>query len=406
MPAFGGRTVSLLDLPALCLGTDSMHHDAPITIIGSGLAGVTLAREFRKLDKQTPVCLISADQGGFYSKPMLSNAYASARSPESLLTSTADALAAQLQIDIRPQTSVHAIDRTQSLLDLGEQRLPYRQLVLALGADPIRLPIEGDGADAILSVNDWQDYQQFRARAASADRILVLGAGLIGCEFANDLRYADKSVTVLDLANQPLSRLLPPSAAQMLQQALAEAGVQWRLNQELRALNRRGDAFDAVFQQGDVETFDLVLSAVGLRPRVALAAAAGLQIGRGIQVDRRLASSDPNIFALGDCAEVDGWVLPYVMPIMQAARALAKTLAGTPTEVSYPAMPVVVKTPAMPVVVCPPPDGTSGSWQEQVHADGVLARFIDAAGQLRGFALVGAATSEKAALAKEIPAWL
>ena len=88
---------------------------------------------------------------------------------------------------------------------------------------------------------------------------------------------------------------------------------------------------------------------------------------------------------------------------MQAARALAKTLHGTPTPVSYPAMPVVVKTPACPTVVCPPPAGVDGAWEESVAADGVRALFHDSAGTLRGFALVGAATKDKQALTKDIP---
>lgn len=383
-----------------------MHPDAPIVIIGSGLAGVTVAREFRKLDKAKPLTLISADQGGFYSKPMLSNAFAGGRSPESLLTTEANTLATQLNVEIRAHCAVRAIDRAQSLLHLDGSAMPYSRLVLALGADPIRLLIAGDASDAVLSVNDWADYVRFRERVAAAKRILVLGAGLIGCEFANDLRYADKSVTVLDLASQPLSRLLPPHAAARLQSALANAGITWRLGQTLTQLQHTAGQLQATFSQGDVESFDLVLSAIGLRPRVALAESAGLLVGRGIQVDRHLASSDPNIFALGDCAEVSGWVLPYVMPIMQAARALAKTLAGTPTEVSYPAMPVVVKTPALPVVVCPPPEGQAGTWVEQVGDDGVLARYSDPDGHLRGFALVGAATAEKNALSKELPVWL
>ena len=92
-----------------------------------------------------------------------------------------------------------------------------------------------------------------------------------------------------------------------------------------------------------------------LRPRTSLAHEAGLAVNRGIVTNRLLATSAPNVHALGDCAEVDGHTLPYVMPIMQQARALAATLAGTPTPVLYPAMPVIVKTPACPTVVCPPP---------------------------------------------------
>ena len=146
-----------------------------------------------------------------------------------------------------------------------------------------------------------------------------------------------------------------------------------------------------------------MLSAIGLRPRVDLARAAGLTVNRGIVTDAVLQSSAKDVYALGDCAEIAGFNLPFVMPIMQAARALAKTLQGTATPVSYPAMPVVVKTPACPTVVCPPPPGVEGQWEESVTADGVRALFHDSAGTLRGFALVGAATKDKQALTKNIP---
>ncbi len=140
-----------------------------------------------------------------------------------------------------------------------------------------------------------------------------------------------------------------------------------------------------------------------MKPRVALAEAAGLAVQRGIVTDALLQTSAPGVYALGDCAEVAGHQLPYVMPIMQAARALAKTLAGTETAVQYPAMPVVVKTPACPTVVCPPPPGVDGGWEETITAEGVRALYRDTTGALRGYALVGAATTDKQALTKEIP---
>ena len=103
-----------------------------------------------------------------------------------------------------------------------------------------------------------------------------------------------------------------------------------------------------------VLSVDAVLSSVGLRPRTGLAERAGIAVKRGIVVDRYLATNAPDVYALGDCAEVEGLVLPFVMPIMHAARALAKTLCGEPTRLTYPAMPIVVKTTAYPVVVAPP----------------------------------------------------
>ena len=148
---------------------------------------------------------------------------------------------------------------------------------------------------------------------------------------------------------------------------------------------------------------DLVLSAIGLRPRVALAKAAGLTVNRGVVADRWLATSAPHVYALGDCAEVEGHSLPFVMPIMQQARALGATLAGTPTALKYPAMPVIVKTPACPTVVCPPPLEAVGAWSVQAADDALEARFEGAGGKLLGFALMGAATAKRQAFAAQVP---
>ena len=161
-----------------------------------------------------------------------------------------------------------------------------------------------------------------------------------------------------------------------------------------------------MLDNGETLSTDLMLSAVGLRPRTALADAAGLVVGRGIVVDRFLRSSAEGVYAIGDCAEVEGLLLPFVMPIMQGARALGQTLAGTATPVSYPAMPVTVKTPALPVVVCPPLPGVVGQWQTTREGDGIRSLFVDDQGGLQGFALSGAAVTDKAGLAARLAAWL
>jgi rubredoxin-NAD+ reductase len=155
---------------------------------------------------------------------------------------------------------------------------------------------------------------------------------------------------------------------------------------------------------------DIVLSAIGLRPRIALAKEAGLTVNRGIVVDKTLATSQPDIYALGDCAEVEGLVLPYVLPLMAGARALAKTLSGQETALNYPAMPVQVKTPVCPVVVAPVFPHMQGTWQlEAQDGNNVKMMFKSAEGQLLGYALIGSFAADaalKAELAKQIPAWL
>lgn len=378
-----------------------------ITIIGTGLAGYSVAREFRKYDPDRPLRLLTMDHGESYSKPMLSNALTRKQNPSDLVIRNALGMAEQLGAEILVGTPVSALDVERRVVKLGDAELAWSSLVLALGADPITLPLQGTGAEQLLSVNDLRDYRRFRDRLEGRQRVVLLGAGLIGCEFANDLAQSGYRVDMIDLAPLPLGRLVPPEIGRAMQEALATLGVDWHLATSVLAVDRNGDGGLTVsLDNGETLVTDLMLSAVGLRPRTALAEAAGLAVGHGIVVDDTLRSSVDDVYAIGDCAEVGGLVLPFVMPIMQGARALGRTLAGTPTPVTYPAMPVTVKTPALPVVVCPPLPGIAGQWQTTVDDEGIRSLFIDDSGDLRGFALSGAAVAEKTGLARRLSAWL
>ncbi len=377
-----------------------------LVIVGSGLAGWTLVREFRKLDAQTPVTLVTRDSGDFYSKPMLSNALTSGKTAGQLVSATSAAMAAQLGVTVLPHTEVTAIDPQAYTLATSRGPVAWSRLVLAQGADPVRLPLQGDAAEQVLSVNDLGDYALFRQQLQAARRVTVMGAGLIGCEFANDLVLAGYEVDVIDPGTQPLGRLLPPVAGSMVQQALTQAGVRFHFATTVHAIHARDGGVEVETANGMRLPSDVVLSAVGLRPRMALAQAAGLQTARGVLVNRQLQTSHPDVYALGDVAEVEGHLLPYVMPLMQSARTLAAHLAGQPASLRYPAMPVVVKTPAIGVVVSPPAAGAAGQWQADVSTDGIDARFVGHDGALLGFALVGKATAQKASLQKALPALL
>lgn len=377
----------------------------PVIIIGSGLAGYTVAREFRKLDTETPVVIVSQDHGGFYSKPMLSNAFAQKKSAESLLMKDAARMADDTSIEVRANTTVITLNPQLKQLSLADgQVLNYSQLVLALGADTIRLPLQGDGAAEVLSVNDLDDYRRFREAVEGKKEVAILGGGLIGCEFANDLAIAGYTVNVIDLAPQLLGRLLPPESASFIQRKLEDEGIAFHLGTTTQKIERSEGKLELTLASGKVIHADVVLSAVGLRPRTALAAAAGIKVNRGIVVNGLLQTSIGDIYALGDCAEVEGRVLPFVMPIMQAARALAPTLTGKPTPVHYPAMPVAVKTPCCPAVVSPPEPDAQGEWRVEGAAEGIKAVFSHQNGQLLGFALMGSAVNEKAALTQQLPA--
>jgi rubredoxin-NAD+ reductase len=188
----------------------------PIVIIGAGMAGFTVAREVRKLDKAVPLVILTGDSGGFYSKPMLSNAFAQKKDAAQLVTQSAAQMAAQLDATILAATEVTGIDTAaQTVLTTGAP-LDYAQLVLAVGAQPIRLKIEGDGAELVQSVNHVDDYARFRDQIAlpkhgECARVTILGAGLIGCEFADDLAGAGHAVTLIDPSALPLAALAAPA---------------------------------------------------------------------------------------------------------------------------------------------------------------------------------------------------
>jgi len=380
--------------------------NAPVVIVGTGLAGYNLAREFRKLDGETPLLLITADDGRSYSKPMLSTGFGKNKEADGLSMAEAGAMAIQLKAEVRTHTRISGIDPGHKRLWIGEEAVYYRDLILAWGAETIRMPVEGDASDAIFPINDLEDYARFRAAAAGKRRVLILGAGLIGCEFANDLIFGGYEVDLVAPCEHVMPTLLHPAAAAAVRSGLESLGARFHLGPLMTRLARNADGLEAHLSDGQVIACDVVVSAIGLRPRVDLAAAAGLQIGRGIIVDRELKTSHANIYALGDCAEVDGLNLLYVMPLMSCARALAQTLAGTPTAVKYGPMPITVKTPVCPLVVSPPPRGVEGMWSVEGQGADIKALCHDPAGNLLGYALTGAAVMEKLALNKALPALL
>lgn len=377
----------------------------PIVIIGTGLAGYSTARELRKNDKTTPLVMLTIDDGCNYYKPDLSEALGKGNTPQDLVKQSAAQMAETLDADIRTHTEVRSIDPAARELRLADTTLGYSSLVLANGAETIHVPLAGDGAQAVFKVNNLSEYKALRPQLDAAKRVVVMGAGLIGSEFSNDLASHGLAVDCIDPIDWPLQRFLPEACGRAVRDGLADAGVNWHLGHTVAAVHRDGDGLRVELDDGASIVADVVLSAIGLRPSVTLAQEAGLEVAHGVVVDRNLQTSDPNIYALGDCAEVDGLFRPFVAPLMQAARALGKTLAGEPTAVRYPALPVIVKTPACPTVVYPPM-GENGDWVIEGDAPDLAASHIQAGDQLTGFALTGEATKQRGKFIKAAPPML
>ena len=385
---------------------DKVH--APVVILGTGLAGYGLAKEFRKSDDSTPLILITSDDGRSYSKPMLSTGYTKNHSANDLAQLDAGSMARLLKASVWTMTRVNEIDTAQQLIKVGDAQtaIHYSKLVLAVGAEVISPPLQGNALELVYSVNDLLDYDDFRTAVAknNVKKICIIGGGLIGCEFTNDLINGGFEVEAVDPLGYCLPTLLPEAAGKAVQAALEAKGAKFHFGPLVTAVNRADSGVLVSLNNGATIAADIVVSAVGVRPRTGLAKASGIATNRGIVTNRLLETSAPNVYAMGDCAEVNGHVLVYVAPLMAAARALAKTLAGEPTEVSYPAMPVTIKTPACPVVVAPVAPGTAGAWTIEVNGNNVNAQFRDSGGKLLGFALTGEAIKDKTTLQKELPA--
>lgn len=380
-----------------------MTEQTPVVIVGTGLSGYSLVREFRKLDKETPVIMVTADDGISYSKPMLSTGFTKDKDADGLAQASPESMAEQLGVEIRPWSTVTGIDTDAHELVLGDRRLRYGKLVLAWGADVIRLSLKGDAQDRVFSINDLVDYRAFRKALAGGQRVAIMGAGLIGCEFANDLRNGGYEVDVIAPDADLMPSLLPEAAAGAVRSELENLGVRFHLGTVVEQVTRQGGGVELALGNGETLQADLVVSAVGLRPRTELARSAGIAANRGIQVNRALETSAPDVYALGDCAEVDGRVLLYVLPLMACARALAKTLSGVRTEVAYGTMPVMVKTPCCPTAVCPPPPEAKGEWRTEQDGSSVKALFVSPSGDTLGFAVTGRFAVEKQTLARDVP---
>jgi len=376
-----------------------------LVIVGSGLAGYTLAREYRKLNPEASLLIITRDDGVFYSKPMLSNAIATGRTPQQLVMKSVEQMIEELNADIWVDTEASELLPDTHKLITTNGEVTYQQLVLAIGAMPRRLPLQGSAVQQVISVNNLTAYREFRQQIEGKQRVAIIGPGLVGCEFANDLLRGGYEVHVIGPDEFPLSTLIPREAGVRMQSVLQDKGFHWHLDCTVNSVDESDSAISVTLSDGSCIEVDYVLSAVGLVPSLELAKQAGLQVNRGIVTDRRLACSAPDIYALGDCAEVVGLWLPFVMPIMNAARALAKNLNQDTNDLIYPTMPVVVKTPDFPLVVSPPRDA-EGEWHIEEQDDGLRALFRDAGGALLGYVLTEACIKEKQALTKQLPAVL
>ncbi|PLP60391.1 nitrite reductase large subunit [Mesorhizobium loti] len=205
---------------------------------------------------------------------------------------------------------------------------PYDRLVIATGSVPFVIPVPGKDLPGVLSYRDLDDVGAMLLAAQSRDRAVVIGGGLLGLEAAAGLKERGMDVTVLHVMPTLMERQLDPAAGYLLQRQLETRGITVRTKANTRQIVGDGKVHGVELDTGEIIPATLVVMAVGIRPNVGLAREAGLETNRGIVTDDCMRTSDPAIFALGECVEVDGRVYGLVAPLYEMAKVVAATLAG------------------------------------------------------------------------------
>jgi rubredoxin---NAD+ reductase len=332
--------------------TSTARRDAGTVIIGAGRAGWQMAEALRARDAAMPITLVTACNGDVYDKPMLSVAMARGIRADTLPKETGAAAAARLGIKLLAHTQAVRINSTSRQLRTTRGTLRYRHLVLAHGARARTLPQLPDAL--CWHINHLQTYAKFRvALGTSPQRVAVVGAGLIGCELANDLALAGHRVTLIDVATRPLAAALSAEQSQQLLDAWAGLPMSFVGGVQVEGVSATDTGKQITTTCGQQITVDHIVVAAGLQTPGRLAASAGLDFNQGIAVDAgTLATRVPGIHALGDCISIDGEVSRYIEPIARQARLLADRVTGTATAPYAPGrVPLRIKTTSLPFTV-------------------------------------------------------
>ena len=313
-----------------------MRAAAAVVIVGAGQGGLETAAALRAAGHDGRVVLVGDEPGLPYQRPPLSKALLAGEANAGDVVLRPVAFFAEHEIELLAGRQVVSLDRTRrrARLDDGAE-LDYDHLVLATGARNRRLALPGAELDGVLSLRTVADAIELRERLSQTEELTIIGAGFIGLEVASVARAAGVAVTVFEIAQQPMARMLSEPVSRFFTARHRQRGVELRLADGVqRIVGERGRVTGVVDGAGQRWPAQLVLTAVGIEPNDELAAGAGLAVARGVCVDEWLVSGDQAIYALGDCARFPSRfsaapvLLESVQNASEQARAVAARIAG------------------------------------------------------------------------------
>jgi 3-phenylpropionate/trans-cinnamate dioxygenase ferredoxin reductase subunit len=339
---------------------------AQVVIVGAGQGGLQVAASLRQEGYEGNIVLVGDEPGVPYQRPPLSKAYMLGASTAADLALKADSFFADQRIDYLAGERVFEIDRTGRTVALGAGqgagatgagatgagaagadsgvRLPFDHLVLATGARNRPLPVPGADLDGVVSLRTLADAADLKARLAAASEVVVIGAGFIGLEFASVAAKLGRRVTVVEAVGRPMARVVSPPISAHFVAAHERAGTVFRFGAGVaRLLGDAGRVAGVELAGGERLSADLVVVGIGVLANAELAAAAGLAVANGVEVDATLATGDPAISAIGDCAlHPSRWCetpvrIESVQNAIDQAKCVAARLVGRPAP--YTAVP-------------------------------------------------------------------
>jgi nitrite reductase (NADH) large subunit len=300
-----------------------------LVIVGSGMAsGRMLEHVCARAPDAFDVTLFGAEPHGNYNRIMLSPVLAGEEAFEDIVIHDAEWYAKN-RIACRFGETVTKIDRERKAVVSRNGETPYDKLVIATGSAPFVLPVAGKELRGVVAFRDLDDVETMLAAAARLDaKAVVIGGGLLGLEAAAALRKRSMDVVLLHLMSHLMELQLDPAAGQLLQQEIERRGIKVHCRAQTKAMLGHKRVEAVLLDDGTIYPADLVVMAAGIRPETRIATDAGLHVERGIVVDEHMRTSDPDILALGECAEHDGRCYGFVEPLYEMAAIAARTLQG------------------------------------------------------------------------------